>query len=48
MRPMAGDAHVVYLTAPAQPAEVPELIKRLQASGAFQYVELDSMMKIKN
>jgi hypothetical protein len=46
LRPMAGDAHIVYLTAPAQPSDVPQLIERLKASGAFQYVELDSMMKI--
>lgn len=47
LRPMAGDAHVVYLTAPAIPSDVPQLIERLKASGAFQYVELDSMMKIR-
>lgn len=46
VRPMAGDAHIVYLTAPAQRAEVPQLVERLRASGAFQYVELDSMLKI--
>jgi len=46
VRPMAGDAHIVHLTAPAQRGEVPKLIERLKASGAFQYVELDSMMKI--
>ena len=46
VRPMAGDAHIVHLTAPAQRADVPQLIERLKASGAFQYVELDSMMKI--
>ena len=46
LRPMAGDAHVVHLTAPAQRSDVPQLIERLKASGAFQYVELDSMMKI--
>ncbi len=46
VRPMAGDAHVVYLTAPAQRSEVPQLLERLRASGAFQYVEVDSMMKI--
>lgn len=45
VRPMAGDAHIVHLTAPAQRSEVPQLIERLKASGAFQYVELDSMMK---
>ena len=45
VRPMAGDAHVVYLTAPAQRGEVPGLIERLRGSGAFQYVEVDSMMK---
>lgn len=45
VRPLAGDAHVVHLTAPAQRADVPQLIERLRASGAFQYVELDSMMK---
>lgn len=46
VRPMAGDAHIVHLTAPAQRSDVPQLIERLKASGAFQYVELDSMMKI--
>ena len=45
VRPLAGDAHLVHLTAPAQRSEVPQLIERLKASGAFQYVELDSMMK---
>ncbi len=45
VRAMAGDAHIVHLTAPAQRSEVPQLIERLKASGAFQYVELDSMMK---
>lgn len=47
VRPMAGDAHIVHLTAPAQRDEVSQIIERLRASGAFQYVELDSMMKIK-
>ena len=46
VRPMAGDAHVVHLTAPAQRSEVPQLVERLRASGAFQYVEVDSMLKI--
>jgi len=45
VRPMAGDAHIVHLTAPAQRGEIPQLVERLRASGAFQYVELDSMMK---
>lgn len=45
VRPLAGDAHMVHLTAPAQRSEVSQLIERLKASGAFQYVELDSMMK---
>ncbi|MGZ8994463.1 MAG: hypothetical protein ACXW16_10640 [Burkholderiaceae bacterium] len=45
VRPLAGDAHLVHLTAPAQRSEVSQLIERLKASGAFQYVELDSMMK---
>ena len=27
---MAGDAHIVYLTAPAQRSEVPQLIERLR------------------
>ena len=45
VRPMAGDAHVVQLTAPAQRADVPKLIERVRASGAFDYVELDSMLK---
>lgn len=46
VRPMAGDAHIVYLTAPAQRSEVPQLVERLRASGAFQYIEVDSMMKV--
>lgn len=46
VRPLAGDAHLVHLTAPAQRSEVPQLIERLKATGNFQYVELDSMMKI--
>ena len=46
VRPMAGDAHIVYLTAPAQRGEVPQLIERVRASGAFDYVEVDSMLKI--
>ena len=45
VRPMAGDAHLVHLTAPAQRGDVSRLIERLKASGAFQYVELDSMLK---
>ena len=45
-RPMAGDAHILYLTAPATRDEVPALVERLRASNAFQYVERDSMMKI--
>lgn len=47
VRQMAGDAHIVHLTAPAQRGEVSQLIERLRASGAFQYVEVDSMMKIR-
>lgn len=46
VRPLAGDAHLVHLTAPAQRSEVAQLIERLKATGNFQYVELDSMMKI--
>jgi hypothetical protein len=46
VRPMAADLHMVYLTAPAQRSEVPQLVERLRASGAFQYVEVDSMLKI--
>ena len=45
-RPLAGDAHVLYLTAPATRDEVPALVERLRTSNAFQYVERDSMMKI--
>ena len=47
VRPMAGDAHVVQLTGPAQRADVPKLIERVRASGAFEYVEVDSMLKIR-
>jgi hypothetical protein len=47
VRPMAGDAHIVYLTAPAQRADVPNLIERMRASGNFDYVEVDSMLKIR-
>lgn len=46
VRPMAGDAHILHLTAPATREEVPALIERLRASNAFEYVERDSMMKI--
>ena len=46
VRPMAGDAHILHLTAPATREEVPALVERLRASNAFQYVERDSMMKI--
>lgn len=46
VRPLAGDAHLFHLTAPATREQVPELLDRLRRSGAFQYVELDSMMKI--
>jgi len=47
VRALAGDAHLVHLTGPAQPGEVAQLIERLRSSAAFQYVELDSMIKIK-
>ena len=47
VRPMAGDAHIVHLTAPAQRADVPKLVERVRASGAFDYVEVDSMLKIR-
>ena len=45
-RPLAGDAHLLYLTAPATRDEVPALVDRLRASNAFEYVERDSIMKI--
>jgi len=45
VRPMAGDAHIVYLTSPAKRDDVDRLIERLRASGSFQFVELDSMLK---
>lgn len=45
VRSMAGDAHLLHLTAPATREQVPALIERLRASGAYQTVELDSMMK---
>jgi hypothetical protein len=47
VRPLAGGAHLLYLTAPATREQVPALVERLRASDAFQYVELDSMMKIR-
>ena len=46
VRPLAGGAHMLYLMAPAKREQVPALIERLRASDAFQYVELDSMMKV--
>jgi serine protease len=46
VRPLAGGSHLVNLTAPATREQIPALIERLRASGAFQYVEPDSMMKI--
>ena len=45
-RPLAGDSHLVYLTAPATRERVAGLLEQLRASKAFQYVELDSRMKI--
>ena len=45
-RPLAGDAHLLYLTAPATRDQVPALVERLRASNAFEYVERDSIMKI--
>ena len=45
VRPLAGDAHLVHLTAPAQRSQVSQMMERLKGSGAFQYVELDSMLK---
>ncbi len=36
VRPMAGDAHIVHLTAPAQRADVPKLVERVRASGTFR------------
>jgi hypothetical protein len=47
VRPMAGDAHIVHLTSPAQRADVPKLVERVRASGKFDYVEVDSMLTIK-
>jgi len=47
VRPMAGDAHVVHLTAPAQRADVAKLVERVRASGNFEYVEVDSMLTIR-
>ena len=46
VRPMAGDAHILHLTGPATRDQLPALVDRLRASSAFEYVELDSMMKI--
>lgn len=47
VRPMAGDAHVIHLTGPAQRADVPKLVERVRASGKFEYVEVDSMLTIR-
>lgn len=44
-RPMAGGAHILYLTGPASRERTPALVERLKATGAFEYVEIDSMMK---
>lgn len=46
VRPMAGDAHIVHLTAPATRNQVPMLVEQLRASAVFLSVEHDSMMKI--
>lgn len=46
VRPMAGGAHILHLTGGAAREQVPVLVERLRATGAFEYVELDSMMKI--
>ncbi|MEW5882523.1 MAG: hypothetical protein AB1761_19050 [Pseudomonadota bacterium] len=45
-RPMSGGAHVVYLAPPAAREQVPALIERLRASGDFEYVDLDTPVKI--
>ena len=46
-RPLAGNAHILYLTGPASRDATTALLERLKATGAFEYVELDSMMKAK-
>jgi len=45
VRPMAGGAHILYLTGPATRDATPALLERLKATGAFEYVEIDTMMK---
>jgi cell division septation protein DedD len=45
VRPMAGNAHVVHLTAPATRDQVGQLIERLRATQAYEYVERDVPMK---
>jgi hypothetical protein len=45
VRPLAGGAHLLHLTAPAAGERVPALLDRLRSTSAFRYVELDSMMK---
>jgi hypothetical protein len=44
-RPMAGGAHVVHLTAPATRGQVPQLVERLRATQAYEYVDIDVMLK---
>jgi hypothetical protein len=44
-RPLSGNAHILYLTGPASRDATPALLERLQATGAFEYVEVDSTMK---
>jgi hypothetical protein len=44
-RPLSGNAHILYLTGPASRDATPGLLQRLQATGAFDYVEIDSPMK---
>jgi hypothetical protein len=45
VRTLAGDAHLLHLTSPSTAEQVPAMIERLRASGAYRYVELDSTMK---
>jgi cell division septation protein DedD len=45
VRPMAGNAHLVHLTAPAERDQVPWLIERLRATQSYEYVERDVPMK---
>lgn len=46
-RPMSGGAYVFEMVPPDARDELPAIIARLRASGAFEYVEIDAPVTIR-